>query len=346
MNSFELCKDALDGKACERIPVSPEIDASYAAKISNVQVGECYLDEQLHAQVLNEVFAHHDTDGLYINLCLSKKQIASKKEVRNGWQVVDTFGDTWFVPFNDVASKTAYSIQSLDDPRLLRDNPLKEGIIETFRAMDPKLKREKMITPGLTSPFSQVVMMMGMQNVLYCMMDEPEKLKEIAAVRTSFAKAWADELIDLGAQFIWIGEGPASSSVISPRQYEEFVLPYEQELTAHIRSRGAQSVLHICGNINPSIENIAKSGAQGVDVDYLVNIDDAKKAFYNKCCIKGNLNPAELVRASEKEIYCKCRDIAGRFDENRGLILSTGCLVSRNTPKENIDAMIRACHEK
>jgi len=38
-----------------------------------------------------------------------------------------------------------------------------------------------------------------------------------------------------------------SSTVVSPRQFREFGLPYLERLVMHIRGRGKSVTLHICG---------------------------------------------------------------------------------------------------
>ena len=48
----------------------------------------------------------------------------------------------------------------------------------------------------------------------------------------------------------------------------------------------------------------------------------------------------DLLSKSSEEVYQICRGI---YEETAGpMILGTGCLVAPHTPKENIDAMVRA----
>lgn len=328
----------------DRISPNPQIDASYAARLANEKVGACFIDERLHASVLNNLFAQHDVDGVYINLCFSQKKLQSVHKETDRWIVEDMCGTRWVVPFDGVGSVIEYRVQDLDDEILYTQNPLEDGIVETFKLIDDEYKRTKAIIPGITGPYSQVVFMVGMENVLIEMLDNGNKLKQAIEARVKFAIDWADKLINAGAKIVWIGEGPASSSVISPSSYAEFVLPYEQRLISHLHSCNVKAILHICGNINQSLPYIIHSGADGFDIDHMVDLDFVHSITKDQYCLKGNINPTELVFSGEAEIFDKAKSIMKNF-KKRGLILSTGCLVSRDTPRANIDALIRATLE-
>lgn len=341
MNCMQRSMAALQMERYDRVSVNPEIDASYAAKLAGVPVGDCFVDEDLHARVLGNVFHCHAVDGLYINLCLSKSLLEKVNQTKDGYIAKDAFGMTWSIPKNDVGTIIARDIKDLDDPRLRTDNPLQWGIVNTFRKLDERLKNDYLAAPGLTGPFSQVVFMVGLENTLMAMMDEPAKLKEVLEYRTALAAEWAAELWQSGAKCVWIGEGSASSSVISPQQYQEFVFPYQKRLIDELKTRHILSIMHICGDINKSLAYIAATGVHGIDIDYPVDLSYAATQVRGGACLKGNINPAELLTASPKRIFELSQQKIALFPE-KGLILSTGCLVSRDTPPQNIDAMIEA----
>jgi MtaA/CmuA family methyltransferase len=341
MNALDRTLKALTMQECDRISVNPEIDYSYAAKLSGIPVDKCFTDEDIHAEALERVFDIHDVDGLYVNLCLSKDIITRRKQTGDGLLVTDACGIEWKVGENDVGSVYQNSIQSLDDERLITENPIKIGIVNTFRKIKKEYKEKYAIIPGITGPFSQVVFLYGFMQTLVSMLDEEEKLKEVIEARVPHAIKWADELIEDGAKVVWIGEGAASSSVISPGQYLEFVYPYQKMLVEHIKKRGAYTIIHVCGDINKSIRYIAGTGAECLDIDYMVDLADAKEAVGDRLCLKGNINPAELMSFNTNQVYNLSKEKIDIFG-NKGFILSTGCLVCRDTPKENIDAMVQA----
>ncbi|MEG0911885.1 MAG: uroporphyrinogen decarboxylase family protein, partial [Ruthenibacterium sp.] len=144
----------------------------------------------------------------------------------------------------------------------------------------------------------------------------------------------------LGVETVWLGEGAASASIISPMSYAEFVKPYAKIVTDAVAAKGITCFMHVCGDINPSLKEIIATGVPALDVDHLVSMQSVRDVAGAYLCIKGNLNPVELLTATtaKAEILCE----AALRSTTAPLILGTGCLVARDTPKENIDAMVTA----
>ena len=57
------------------------------------------------------------------------------------------------------------------------------------------------------------------------------------------------------------------------------MLPYEQRLFAAAREAGAIPRLHICGDTNHIVPDMAKSGAEIVDLDWMVDLARAASVF-------------------------------------------------------------------
>ena len=328
---------AIRGEKTDRPSVLPSIDVAYAPECIGQTVGACFRDPTLHAQALmGALDTYPEIDGLYVNLCLSEQHLTRQP---NGLYN-DGHGLQWYVPDNDVGTVKVHEIEELEDPRLTEDTFLRFGPLETFAAIDPAYKEKYLIMPGITGPYSQLVFMMGLENVLIMMYDDPEGLKEAIAGRVKYAISWMDELIRLGAEAVWLGEGAASSSVISPTCYAEFVAPYAKAVMDAARQRNIPCFMHVCGNIVPEVQQIASTGTTAIDIDYMVPMDLVRQHLGKEACLKGNLNPVDLLNKTPDEVYELCRDI---YCQTEGpMILGTGCLVAPRTPKENIEAMVRA----
>ena len=337
MTGKERALRAIRGEETDRPSVLPSIDVAFAPGCIGRKVGECFRNPELHAKALMgalDVFP--EIDGLYVNLCLSDKHLTKRPDGLYD----DGYGLHWFVPEDDVGTVKYHEIEELDDERIDGTTSLKFGILETFAAIEERYKKNYLIMPGITGPYSQMVFMMGLENVMIMMYDEPDELKEAIAKRVEYAVSWLDELIALGAEAVWIGEGAASSSLISPACYAEFVAPYARELVTAARERGIPCFMHVCGNIVPSIREIASTGLSAIDVDYMVPMSLVREHCGNGTCIKGNLNPMDLLNRTAEEVRELCQTI---YRETEGpMILGTGCLVAPRTPKENIDAMVQA----
>jgi len=65
-----------------------------------------------------------------------------------------------------------------------------------------------------------------------------------------------------GANYdIWeLGGGDASTTVISPDMFNEYVAAYDAEIISHAHQAGQRIVYHTCGGMMPILEDIAANG--------------------------------------------------------------------------------------
>ena len=70
-----------------------------------------------------------------------------------------------------------------------------------------------------------------------------------------------------GAQLdlIELGGGDASSTVISPKIFAEFVAPYDTQLIAEAHRVGQEVVYHTCGGMMPLLEQVAGMGPDAME---------------------------------------------------------------------------------
>jgi MtaA/CmuA family methyltransferase len=156
----------------------------------------------------------------------------------------------------------------------------------------------------------------------------------VVAMETAFAAAQARA----GATLIGIGD--AAASLVGPKLYARFVLPYEQKLIRAIRGSGVPVRLHICGNTRKILGGMGQTGADIIDLDYPSPLGEARAAMGPAQVLLGNIDPVralrdgtpESVEHALAECYAQC---GPRY------IVGAGCEVARGTPHENMLAMAR-----
>ena len=344
MTSRQRAAAALRGQATDRTACVPLIDNSYSAAVLGVPVSECFLSPARHAESLATCLERHPRiDGLSINLCLADEIILGRERTADGWLVQTTGGLTWYVPYNDIGTVSRREIVSFDDPRLLTEIPFKAGALNTLAALPQAVRQSHMVLAGITGAFSQLTFLMGLERVLLATVDEPDSLYQAIEKRLPLALEWADETARLDPAAIWIGEGFASSNLISPKVYRDFVLPFERKLCERIRELGIPSVLHICGRLAPAaLDAIATSGADCLEIDWPVDPLQARARLGPGMALKGNLNTTTLVQAGPETIYQLSKNLLDSMEAQPGFILSSGCALGRDTPQINVDAMTQA----
>jgi len=331
------------GKSVDRPPCVPLIDLSYAAAVAGIDVSQCFLDPAKHAESLVAALkCHPDIDGLSVNISLDDDVILKRTTKKDRHIVQTTGGLTWNIPLNDIGSVKETEIESFDDPRIAEDDPFSPGIINTLRAIPAGVRNNYFINAGVTGAFSQVAFLMGLENIMLASVDNPSGLLGAIEKRLPFALRWIENMAGLDPAGIWIGEGVASASLISPDTYRKFVLPFEQVLFDRLRQLEIPGILHICGRLDGTLDIIPESRCDCLELDWQVDIAEAAKRIGDQVALKGNLNTSILMQADEREIRTLSRKTIEKASQAGGFILSSGCCLGRDTPPENLDAMAMA----
>ncbi len=337
-----LVEQALLRQEVERTPCFPLVDVVYAAAFAGMPLARAQLDPAAHARALSRCIDELPIDGVYVNLCFSRAQAAGA--VFDGARYRVLLDDCIEVEFgpNEVASVARTRVESLDDPRIAQAELFHHGMLETYLALPEEATERAAVCVGLTGAFSQLGFLLGLEKLLMALVDEPQRVHRALRRRQEIALRQAEEICRAGARFVWIGEGMASGSLISPAMYRQFVLPYERELAGRIRELGALSLLHICGNTSPMLSDIAESGADGCDVDAPTDWAAAVSMLGPNMSVKGNVSPLLFLPENVYRLGAACRQTVRAAAGMRGFILSTGCLVPRDATREAFGVMARA----
>jgi MtaA/CmuA family methyltransferase len=183
----------------------------------------------------------------------------------------------------------------------------------------------------------------GDTNTLLDIHDRPEWLKELLDRLVELGVAFARAQVAAGAHIVGLGD--SMGSLVSPKQYREFVLPYEQRVFAAVREAGAIPRLHICGNTSRLLPDMAASGAQIVDLDWMVDLRKAVEAFGPSgpapC---GNFDPvAVMLMGTPDDVAAAVRACAAAAGPRH--FSAAGCEVPDGTREDNILAHARTLRE-
>ena len=337
---------ALHKEQTDRLPCFPLIDIAFASAFIHEPMRNVQLDPSLHAGALASCAAELPVDGVYINLCLTQDQPEKLPDETYGdetYRIDDAL--TLAIPENDVLSIAKTEITSLGDPRLTTAELYHTGILETLQQMPRETLGTAAVVAGVTGTFSQVAFLYGVSELMMALLDQPQAVERALERRHPIAIRQVRELTAAGAEFIWIGEGLGSGSLISPEQYRRFVLPYERDLADEIRRGGVSSILHICGDVSAALPDIARSGVDGFDLDFPVDLNTGLEILLPAVAVKGNINPVLFLAGHQDALTASCRRAIEAARGRAGFILSTGCLVPRDSSLEAFQIVAECCRE-
>lgn len=159
-------------------------------------------------------------------------------------------------------------------------------------------------------------------------------------------KAYVEAGIKIGLNPA-ISEPMSSCTVVSPKIFREFSLPYLKELVDFIKSKGKGVIVHICGQTNKIWPDLAELGIAGMSIDNVASLAECKKIIGDKTKILGNVDPGGIMYSGNRlDVRLKTLEcIQDGHDSPKGYIVMSGCSLPIESPLENIKEMLDTVRE-
>ncbi len=146
-----------------------------------------------------------------------------------------------------------------------------------------------------------------------------------------------------GADILSNGDSPAGPDMISPAMYRHFAWPYEKRIAEEAHALGLPYILHICGRTDVILEDMAETGADGLELDQKTDAGLAYRLLKDRTTFVGNIDPsAVLALGTPGDVTARTRELLDRFAGTPRFILNAGCAIPAETPPANLRAMIAA----
>jgi uroporphyrinogen-III decarboxylase len=149
---------------------------------------------------------------------------------------------------------------------------------------------------GQSGCWQDAAILYGVENLIIASFEDPEWVHSFLKIMCRRKKKNIESMKDAKFDIIEHGGGDASTTVISPKIFDDFVAPYDAELITIAHNVGQRVVYHTCGGMMPILENIAamKPDAMetftppglGGDTD----LGEAKKRIGDKLCMIGGFD--------------------------------------------------------
>ena len=141
---------------------------------------------------------------------------------------------------------------------------------------------------------------------------------------------------EAGADYITIREMGAGSDILSPRLFKSLVRPHLERIFANIES---PKILHICGDTDMIVDQLALCGADAISVEEKNHIAESRKKIGSDMPIYGNIGGYKVLVAGTPEDVDKA--VKQAIIEGISAIWP-GCDIWPTAPKENMKALVEA----
>lgn len=336
MTSLERCQAVLNGQMPDTLPIVPQ-SFMFAVEHAGFKIGDVNRNGKKMAE------AHiRSQEALGYDACIIDFDDATIAEAI-GAKVILRDDEPAVVDEEAPLLKNLRDIYDLDYPDPLKSGRYGEWLEATRRLADAIGDRVFIMGRADQGPFSTACLLRGTTQFMMDLMTEDKQvihdvLEYCRKVSVSFAKAQKDA----GAHATSIGDSLAGPNLISPDMYREFALEPEISLTEEVQAYGIPFSIHICGNSNGILSDMARTNAKILEIDWQVDMQKAREIIPMSTVLMGNVDPSNpLVLGTPDEVDAAVKKLIA-CTRGKGLFVSSGCALGRNTPLENLEAFIAA----
>lgn len=359
--------NAYRGIFSDRYPVAPEFWYFYPAKVLKVDMVEFEREIPLW-KALQYTFKKYCTEGWgavfpeAINEDLTKK--VSFEGIGDGryreTSSVNYRGNVFTASrLYDIAEPSWVEKYPVDSPELLDtyiDMALSFKNIYEFGKMDQAFSQvgeDYLLEVWLGTPFFDFIAeIVGFEEAVAFF-----KFSDAAVL-----EAYRERLLDYKKELIKnvcqntkyesfvIGCSYSCNSLIGPEMWRRWDKAYIKVLADEIHKQGKLLHIHFHGRSIETAGDFAEIGIDcvcpfergpGGDVDGLDGLLKVRGLLGDRVTMNGNVHTVEtLIRGNPKDVRNEVRQIRKAFEGSSRLIIGTGDQVGRETPEENIFAMV------
>jgi hypothetical protein len=218
----------------------------------------------------------------------------------------DIFGRIWLVHDNHGNFDPYYmygttTIDNWDEIKANLEGPLKEKYVKqakkTFRRINKKYQ-DKIFVAGCNwylGIWDSAWQGMGIKYYARMLRKNPKFIREVHDTITDFNIALYNAYMDSGCE-VFLEDGDLAYKtrpMMSPKQFEDFILPNYKRLVENTHDRNCIHVLHSDGNLMKIMDLIVDCGFDGLhsmEPTAGMDIAEMKKKYGDKLCLIGNID--------------------------------------------------------
>ena len=183
--------------------------------------------------------------------------------------------------------------------------------------------------------------MMGTENLLIAMMEEPELAEDMFDTYLSRTEALYNRIWDAGFHFdemFWYDDmGYKGTTFFSPAMYRELLQPYHKRAVKWAHDHGIVAQLHSCGDIMAIVPDVVATGVDALnplEVKAGMDVLKLKKEYGDKLVFRGGINAVNW--SNTEAILAEINEKVPILKENGGFIFSSDHSIPNSVSLENM----------
>ena len=318
----------------DRVPVYP-ITSLINAKVAGLTIKEYLTDPKKFAMGVVAAYERFQGDVVTMMADLVME--------------TEACGSTVEMPADDLAYVTKHILD--DKKKLAKMNvpdPMKDGrmpyYIEGLSLARPQIT-DSAVGSVISGPWQIAVNLRGAEDLIFDCTDDPEFVHDLMKFTTEIAQQYGLAINTQARVGLSYSEAACSLNLISPDIYRSFVLPYHKQLVQFFSKKRTGVTLHICGYIDPIMEDLVSTGISALSIDCHSSLEKLMEVSNRALVIIGNVDILLFKDGTKQQIEEAtkwCIDTAAPYS---GFVLSSACEIPPTAPLENIDHFIKFAQE-
>ncbi len=239
--------------------------------------------------------------------------------------------------------RTMADVEALRIPQMEQDVPY---VLETIKILRRELAGKVPLIGFGGAPFTLACYMVegkgskDFARIKQMMYGAPQVYAALMEKITTMDMEYLNAQIKAGAQAIQIFD--TWGGILSPADYERYVLPYTTRLINGL-NRTETPVIHFVKGAGAMLDTVRKAGGDVMGLDWHVNLGTARAVLGQGMAVQGNLDPTVLF-APQTVIEQEVKRV---LDENAGQpghIFNLGHGILPTVPPENARFMVECVH--
>jgi uroporphyrinogen decarboxylase len=217
--------------------------------------------------------------------------------------------------------------------------------------------RQYAILGGDWSPYwHDAIDLFGMENLFFKMYDEPELIDAVMQHVLDYYAAVSQRIFDAAADTIdvfFIGNdfGGQTGPLLSPAQFDRFMLPHLKRLIDLGHAYSLKVMLHCCGGFEPLLPAMIATGLDGVHAVQPccggMDLRRLKTNYGGKILFNGAIDSHHvLIEGTPQTVRQRTREVLAIMAPGGGYVAGASHdYILEETPVENVVAMFDAVEE-
>ncbi|MDZ7315022.1 MAG: uroporphyrinogen decarboxylase family protein [candidate division KSB1 bacterium] len=330
MNSYERFRNRLKGLPVDRVP-NFDIFMQFGAHFIHAELRDYYLDYRVLvdanlavieafqvdiAQAISDPYREAHDLGLKVEFPQDALPLATEPLLK------------------DPSDLNKLKLVRPEDGRRMNDR------LEAIRLFRERVGGQVPIMGWVEGALAEAADLRGVSTLMMDIFERPEWVSDLLEFCCEQEILFAKAQMEAGADLIGLGDAVASQ--ISADWYAQYALPYEQRIFDAVHKAGGTARLHICGNTTHLLEGMAASGADIVDLDWMVDFRHAAQVYEsNGPALCGNFDPvAVMLQGTPQQVEEAVRRCIA--DGGPRCFSAAGCEIPDGTPHANLHAQSHA----